>query len=123
MSTDGANVVSFARAKETRRLGELQRELAVLMDQNCTAVTCLHASGELFTHPGARLGKQLLSAHESLLEAQTMLAYLLDQGPLPAPRKPASVEELCLKVEQLLSKARALGQRVGKQLARLGGRR
>jgi hypothetical protein len=75
-------VVDLADARDDRRLREYQARLRAVVETNRKALARLFQSGLLFTHSGARLGRDLLLAHQHLLTVGDLLARLaeLDEG-------------------------------------------
>jgi hypothetical protein len=73
-------VVDLADARDDRRLREYQARLGAVLETNRRAVSRLFQSGIIFTRAGARLGRDLLLAHQHLLKAADLLAHLVDVG-------------------------------------------
>jgi hypothetical protein len=69
----------------------------------------------IFTRQGARLGRDLLLAHQHLLKVSDLLARI---GELPDPRADGETETLYAAAQVLLAKTTELAARCGAVLAR-----
>lgn len=107
-------VVDLADARDDRRLREYQARLRAVQDTNRKALSRLFQSGLIFTRAGARLGRDLLLAHQHLLKAADLLARL---GELGAARDRES-EALYGEVQALLARTSDLSARSDGLLAR-----
>src|SRR5574340_1250048 len=67
-------VVDLAEARETRRLRELQARCRGMDEMNRKSLVRLFQSGLVYTRQGARLGRDLLLAHQHLLRVSDLLA-------------------------------------------------
>jgi hypothetical protein len=75
-----AVVVDLADARDGRRLRDLRSRLRASLDRNKRALARLFHSGLLYTRTGARLGRELLLAHQHLLRAGDLLARVDEAG-------------------------------------------
>lgn len=107
-STALENVVSLAEALRVRRIESYRARLDRVLESNRSAVGRLFTSGTLFTRDGTRAGRELLQAHEHLLRVMTLLERLSDQGDVPSPKKPASVDAVFLELDTLLERTTTL---------------
>jgi hypothetical protein len=114
MSRASAAVVDLADARDGRRLRELRLRLCASLDRNKRALGRLFQSGVLYTRAGARLGRELLLAHQHLLKAGDLLARL-DEG---AGREDAEVGDLERQVLAVLERTGELNVRSDGLLAR-----
>ncbi len=74
-------VVDLAVARDARRLRDFQARCTAVDEVNRKALARLFQTGLIFTRHGARLGRELLLAHQHLLRVSDLLARL---GELPA---------------------------------------
>ncbi len=102
-------VVDLAAARGDRRLRDARERLASMMDRNRRALTRLFQSGLIFTRQGARLGRELLLAHQHLVRVADLVARLGD--PAGRPRRDAEAEALFGQVQLLLSRTTELSAR------------
>jgi hypothetical protein len=100
-------------------LRDYQARLGLVMETNRKALCRLFQSGLLFTRAGARLGRDLLLAHQHLLRVADLLARL---GELSAhgarDRRDAEAEALYIQVQALLARTSELSARSDGLLAR-----
>jgi len=109
-------VVDLAAARGDRRLRDARHRLRAMAEGNRRALTRLFQTGLIFTRQGARLGRELLLAHQHLLRVADLLARLGDlAGP---PRRDAETEALLGQVQLLLSRTAELSARSEGLLAR-----
>jgi hypothetical protein len=85
MSRASAAVVDLADARDGRRLRELRLRLGASLDRNRCALARLFQSGVVYTRAGARLGRELLLAHQHLLRASDLVARLDAAGERDEP--------------------------------------
>jgi hypothetical protein len=79
-SVTTTEVVDFAVARDARRLRDFQQRCRTVDDLNRKALARLFQTGLIFTRHGARLGRELLLAHQHLLRVSDLLARI---GELP----------------------------------------
>jgi hypothetical protein len=113
------NVVNLALAREERRRQGYQGTLSRILASNRCALERLFASGALFSTEGARVGRDLLRAHEHLLEVAALLEHLADEGVLPAPRGAERTEAVYARLDTLLVRTSTLTRRTSNYLAHL----
>jgi hypothetical protein len=109
-------VVDLAAARGDRRLRDARERLGAMADGNRRALTRLFQSGLIFTRQGARLGRELLLAHQHLVRVADLLARLGD--PSGRPRRDAEAEALFGQLQLLLSRTAELSARSEGLLAR-----
>jgi hypothetical protein len=80
LSRAGQAVVDLADARDGRRRRELQLRLRTTLDRNKRALSRLFQSGALYTRAGARLGRELLLAHQHLLKISDLAVRLDEAG-------------------------------------------
>ncbi len=102
--------MDLARARDDRRLREYQTRLRSVVDSNKRALARLFQHGLIYTRQGARLGRDLLLAHQHLLKAGDLLARL---GELAEGGKggATSAETLYRQVQTLLARTSELTAR------------
>ena len=112
-------VVDLAQARDARRLREIQARCRAVDEVNRKSLARLFQSGLVFTRPGARLGRDLLLAHQHLLRVGDLLARLgeLAAG-APRGRHDAEAEALYAQVQALLARTSELSARSDGLLAR-----
>jgi len=112
-------VVDLAEARDHRRLRDYQGRLRVVMETNRKALSKLFQSGLIFSRSGARLGRDLLLAHQHLLKVGDLLSRL---GELPSrggrERRDREAEALYVQVQALLARTSELSARSDGLLAR-----
>lgn len=110
-----APVVDLSRARSARRLRELQARCRAVDEMNRKSLVRLFQSGLVYTRQGARLGRDLLLAHQHLLRVADLLARIgereADGG---APAETSLYEE----AQGLLARTTELSARTGLVLAR-----
>jgi len=111
-------VVDLADARDDRRLRDHQARLRAVLETNRKALSRLFQSGLLFTRSGARLGRDLLLAHQHLLRAGDLLARLADLGAAARGARDSEAEALYLQVQALLARTSELSARSDGLLAR-----
>jgi hypothetical protein len=109
--------VDLADARHDRRLREYQARLRAVLETNRRALSRLFQSGIIFTRAGARLGRDLLLAHQHLLKAADLLARLGEIGGAGAGRH-RQAEALYGEVQALLARTSELSARSDGLLAR-----
>ena len=114
MSRTATAVVDLALAREGRRLRDLQLRLRASADRNKRALSRLFQSGVVYTRTGARLGRELLLAHQHLLKAGDLLSRADDAGAQGDPER----EALERQVLNLLERTSELYARSDLLLAR-----
>jgi hypothetical protein len=108
-------VVDLARARDARRLRELVARCQAVDDMNRKSLARLFQSGLVFTRQGARLGRDLLLAHQHLLRASDLLVRIAE---LPPARQEADAGALYDEAQGLLARIAELTARSGAVLAR-----
>jgi hypothetical protein len=112
-------VVDLADARDDRRLREYQARLRAVLETNRKALSRLFQSGLIFTRAGARLGRDLLLAHQHLLKVADLLARLGELSSRGARnRRDAEAEALYAQVQALLARTSELSARSDGLLAR-----
>ena len=116
-----AAVIDLADERARRRLARYGEKVNRVLAANRQAIGRLYTSGALFSHQGAKAGRDLLRAHQHMLRVVALLDRLADGGDVPAPRRQ---EEICAVYEELdalLDRTSLLTTRTGSYLARLRG--
>ena len=114
MGRPGSQVIDLTRARDARRLEEYRDRSRVVLDTNRRALGQLFQSGLIYSRTGARLGRDLLLAHQHLLKVGDLLARL---GERP-PRRGGDAEALYAEVQGLLARTSELTARSDVLLAR-----
>jgi hypothetical protein len=108
-------VVDLSAARDARRLTEFQARCRAVDDLNRKALARLFQTGLLYTRQGARLGRDLLLAHQHLLRVTDLLARM---GELTGPAAARDAEPLYEEARDLLAKTTKLTSRTGLVFAR-----
>ena len=108
-------VVDLGAAREARRLREFQARAHAVDELNRKALARLYQSGLVFTRQGARLGRDLLLAHQHLLRVGDLLIRI---GELTGPAAAADAETLYAEAHELLARIGKLTSRTNLVLAR-----
>jgi hypothetical protein len=108
-------VVDLAQARDARRLREFQARCRAVDEVNRKALARLFQSGLIYTRQGARLGRDLLLAHQHLLRVGDLLARI---GELPASAEAGDAAALYDEAQALLARTTELTARCGLVLAR-----
>lgn len=106
-------VVDLAQARSARRLRELQARCRSVDESNRKSLVRLFQSGLVYTRQGARLGRDLLLAHQHLLRAQDLLARVAE-----GDGNGSEAASLCEEAQALLVRTAELTARTGLVLAR-----
>jgi len=107
-------VIELARVRDARRLVDFQRRTQIVIDANKRAMARLFQSGVIYSRVGARLGRDLLLAHQHLLKVGDLLTRLSEKD---CPER-FDTETVYDEVQALLSRTTALTARSEGVLAR-----
>jgi hypothetical protein len=108
-------VVDLALARDARRLRDFQARCRTVDDLNRRSLTRLFQTGLIFTRHGARLGRELLLAHQHLLRVTDLLARI---GELPGSAPASEAAALYGEAQALLARTTELSARCSGVLAR-----
>jgi phosphate uptake regulator len=108
-------VVDLSAARDARRLREFQARCRAVDQLNRKALARLYQTGLVYTRQGARLGRDLLLAHQHLLRVADLLARV---GELCGPAAARDAEPLYVEASELLSRTTKLTSRTGLIFAR-----
>ena len=114
-STTGSAVVDLSLARDARRLREFQARCRGVDEVNRRSLSRLFQTGLIFTRHGARLGRELLLAHQHLLRVTDLLARV---GELPAAAPASEATALYDEAQLLLARTTELTARCNGVLAR-----
>jgi hypothetical protein len=104
-------VVDLADARDDRRLRDYQERLRAVVETNRKALARLFQSGLIFTRSGARLGRDLLLAHQHLLKVGDLLARLGELVDGARGGRDGEAEALYGQVRALLARTAELSAR------------
>jgi hypothetical protein len=111
-------VVDFGQARAAHKLKEYQHRVRSVAEANKRSIVRLFESGLIFTRQGARLGRDLLLAHQHLLKVLDLLVRITevagDGSRLAAPL----TEALYAQMQELLIRTTELAARSDLLLAR-----
>ncbi len=108
-------VVDLARARDARRLRDLVARCRAVDDVNRKSLSRLFQTGMVFTRQGARLGRDLLLAHQHLLRVSDLLSRISE---LPDTSHDGDAGSLYDEAQALLARTAELTARSGLVLAR-----
>jgi hypothetical protein len=108
-------VVDLAQARDARRLRDIQARCRAVDDVNRRSLGRLFQTGLVFTRAGARLGRDLLLAHQHLLRVSDLLARIAE---LPEGADAGDAAALYDEAQALLARTTELTARSGLVLAR-----
>jgi phosphate uptake regulator len=108
-------VVDLSRARDARRLREFEARCRAVDDLNRRALARLFQTGLVYTRAGARLGRDLLLAHQHLLRVGDLLVRI---GTLGEEGWTDEADALYGEARDLLSRTTRLTARTGLVLAR-----
>jgi hypothetical protein len=109
-------VVDLAQARDARRLRDIQARCRAVDEVNRKSLGRLFQTGLVFTRQGARLGRDLLLAHQHLLRVSDLLARIAE---LPEGADAADASALYDEAQALLARTTELTARSGPVLARV----
>ncbi len=115
-STTGPAVVDLSMARDARRLRDFQARCRGVDEVNRKSLSRLFQTGLIFTRHGARLGRELLLAHQHLTRVADLVARL-DRG----AEAGADAEVIHGQVQLLLARTAELAARSEGLLARERG--
>ena len=108
-------VVDLARARDAKRVRELVARCRAVDEVNRKSIAQLFRTGLVFTRAGARLGRDLLLAHQHLLRASVLLSRIAE---LPPGAPHGETAALYDEAQALLARTAELTSRSGPVLAR-----
>jgi hypothetical protein len=108
------DVVDLAQARDARRLRDFQARCRGVDEVNRKSLARLFQTGFIFTRQGARLGRDLLLAHQHLLRVGDLLARI---GELPEGADAGDSAALYDEAQSLLARTTELTARCGMVLA------
>ena len=114
-----ATVVDLSSVRAERRRELAERRVRAELDDNRAALSRLFGTGLIFTHKGARAGRDLLLARQSLLKVADVLARLLEGGSRDDLQLQGRAEEAFAHLDAQLTRTAQLTARTGEFL---GGR-
>ena len=103
--------LSSVRALKRRELAE--RRVRIAMEENRAALARLFASGLIFTQKGARAGRDLLLAHQSLLKVVDLFARLVEPSSRDDDALKTRAEEVFAHLDAQLARTAQLTARTG----------
>jgi len=110
--------LSSVRAQKRRELAE--RRVRDAMDENRAALSRLFASGLIFTQKGARAGRDLLAAHQTLLKVVDLFARLVEPSSRDDATLKVRAEEVFEHLDAQLARTAQLSARTGEFLSGRG---
>jgi len=108
-------VVDLARARDAKKLRELIARCRSVDEVNRKSLGSLFQSGLVYTRQGARLGRDLLLAHQHLLRVSDLLAQIAELPAAPTDGEPNALYD---EAQALLARTAELTARSRLVLAR-----
>ena len=108
-------MVDLARVRDARRVRDLAARCRSVDEVNRRSLARLFETGLVYTRQGARLGRDLLLAHQHLLRVSDLLSRIEE---LPEALRGADAESLYEEATALLARTAHLTARSGLVLAR-----
>ena len=115
-----APVVDLSSVRALRRRELAERRVRASMDENRAALSRLFSSGLIFTQKGARAGRDLLLAHQSLLKVVDLFARLVEPSARGDDALKVRAEEAFEQLDAQLARAAQLSARTGEFLSGRG---
>ena len=115
-----APVVDLSSVRALRRRELAERRVRASMDENRAALSRLFSSGLIFTQKGARAGRDLLLAHQSLLKVVDLFARLVEPSSRGDDTLKLRAEEVFAHLDAQLARTSQLTARTGEFLAGRG---
>jgi hypothetical protein len=110
--------LSSVRVKKRRELAE--RRVRSALEENRAALARLFSSGLIFTQKGARAGRDLLLAHQSLLKVVDLFARLVEPSSRDDAALKTRAEEVFDHLDAQLARTAQLTARTGEFLSGRG---
>src|SRR5215831_16863249 len=108
-----APVVDLSSVRALRRHELAERRVRSAMDDNRAALSRLFSSGLIFTQKGARAGRDLLLAHQSLLKVVDLFARLVEPSSSDDDSLKLRAEEVFAHLDAQLARTAQLTARTG----------
>jgi hypothetical protein len=121
-SSSRVRVVHLSEVRARSRLQAYQQAIGGVLASNRRTLDHLHGSGALFSRAGVRAGRDLLLAHQNLLDMVAVLQRLTERS----TRGRASLsrsEDAYRALDRLLARTAALAARTDTTLGKLAGDR
>jgi hypothetical protein len=115
-----ATVVELSSVRALRRREMAERRVRSAMEDNRAALSRLFSTGLIFTQKGARAGRELLLAHQSLLRVADLFARLVEPSAKDDESLQTRAEEAFSHLDSQLARAAQLTARTGEFLAGRG---
>ena len=112
-----ATVVELSSVRALRRREMAERRVRSAMEDNRAALSRLFSTGLIFTQKGARAGRELLLAHQSLLRVADLFARLVEATAKDDESLQTRAEEAFAHLDSQLARAAQLTARTGEFLA------
>ncbi len=107
--------MDLARARDAKKLRELIARCQLVDEVNRKSLGRLFQTGLVYTRQGARLGRDLLLAHQHLLRVSELLARIAELPSVPTDREANALYD---EAQALLARTAELTARSGLVLAR-----
>ena len=112
-----AAVVDLSSVRAQRRRELAERRVRIAMEENRAALARLFSSGLIFTQKGARAGRDLLLAHQSLLKVVDLFARLVEPASGDDDALKLRAEEVFAHLDAQLARTAQLTARTGEFLS------
>jgi hypothetical protein len=113
-------VVDLSSVRAQKRREQAERRVRDAMDENRAALSRLFATGLIFTQKGARAGRDLLLAHQTLLRTADLFARLVEPSAHDDAGLKHRAEEVFAHLDSQLARTAQLTARTGEFLSGRG---
>src|SRR5260370_26421649 len=115
-----AAVFDLSSVRTLRRRELAERRVRAALEENRAALARLFSSGLIFTQKGARAGRDLLLAHQSLLKVVDLFARLVEPSSRDDAALKTRAEEVFGHLDAQLARTAQLTARTGEVLSGRG---
>src|SRR5881394_3799411 len=115
-----ALIVDLSSVRAQKRREQAEARVRDAMDENRAALARLFSSGLIFTQKGARAGRDLLLAHQSLLKVVDLFARLVEPSSRDDAALKTRAEEVFAHLDAQLARTAQLTARTGDFLSGRG---
>jgi hypothetical protein len=115
-----APVVDLASVRALKRRELAERRVRNALEENRAALARLFSSGLIYTQKGARAGRDLLLAHQSLLKVVDLFARLIEPSSSDDDALKTRAEEVFDHLDAQLARTAQLTARTGEFLSGRG---
>jgi hypothetical protein len=115
-----APVVDLSSVRSLKRRELAERRVRAALEENRAALSRLFSSGLIFTQKGARAGRDLLAAHQSLLKVVDLFSRLVEPSSRDDAALKGRAEDVFAHLDAQLARTAQLTARTGEFLSGRG---